>query len=524
MLFVKINQLKKEQSSKVLFDIEELVIESGNRIGLIGTNGCGKTTLLNIIAGETEPDTGVVKRNTSVKLLPQLKRTDTTKSGGEVTAEYIVQALNENPQLLLADEPTTHLDTSHIKWVEEQFKAFQGSYVVVSHDRAFLDHVCETIWELNDGKLKVYSGNYSQYEAEKLKQMQHQQSEYEKYKSKERQLLEAKQKKEKQAQRATKKPKNVTNSEARITGAKPYFEKKSKKLHKVASTIDTRIEQLEKVEKPKEVEAVKMDLPNVRSFKNKIIVRATKFSGKVPGKQLWKPSDFNIKGGEKVAVIGDNGSGKTTFIRRLLNQTDGITTSPSMKIGYFAQNLSVLEQDKTILENVKDGSKQTETLIRIVLAQLHFKDQDVYKEVSVLSGGEQMKVALAKLFVGDYNTLILDEPTNFLDIQAVEALETLLQSYEGSLIIVSHDRRFISTIARKLIIIDQQQLILFDGTYEEWESRDELTQMSHVEEELMRVENELTTILSKLSIEPSKQLDINFQELLAKKKKLEKRL
>lgn len=524
MSLVRISQLKKEQSNKRLFHIEDLTINSGDRIGLVGANGCGKTTLLNMIAGIAEPDEGVIIRNTSIQLLPQLKRTKTTKSGGEVTAEYIIQALNKNSQVLLADEPTTHLDTSHIQWVEEQFHAFQGAFVTVSHDREFLDRVCETIWELKEGKLTVYSGNYAQYEAEKKKQIQHQRTEYEKYKSKERQLLEAKQKKEQQAQKAAKKPKNVSGSEAKIKGAKPYFEKKSKKLHKVASTIDSRIEQLEKVEKPKETAPVEMDLLNVRAFKNKIIVRATNFSGEVPGKQLWKPADFYIRGGDKVAIVGDNGSGKTTLIRKLLDEAEGIKNSPSMKVGYFAQNLSVLKQDKTILKNVKEGSKQTETLIRIVLAQLHFKDQDVYKTVSVLSGGEQMKVALAKLFVGDYNTLILDEPTNFLDIQAVEALESLLQSYEGSIFLVSHDRRFVSAIANKLLIIEKQQVTMFDGIYAEWISRDESTQTNDWEEELMRVENELTTTLSRLSIEPSKELDARFQELLTKKKEIQEHM
>lgn len=525
MALVKLQNVKKELADRVLFEIEELSIHSGDRIGLVGTNGSGKTTLLTIISGEIEVEQGYVERNTSVSLLPQLKRTDTTKSGGEVTAEYIIQALNKNPQVLLADEPTTHLDTSHIRWIEQQFQKFQGSLVVISHDREFLDRVCDTIWELNDGKLTVYSGNYSMYKSEKQKEFQQQQIEYEKYVKKSRQLEEAKKRKEKQAQRATKAINSVGDSEYKLKGSTPYFEKKAKKLHKVQKSMETRLEKLEKVDKPKEVNVVKIKLPNMDAIRNRFIIRGFDVEGRVPGKQLFHPSNFTLKGGEKVAVIGDNGSGKTTLLRKILKENDGITLSPAAQIGYFAQNLSVLNKEKTILENVAESSKQSETLIRIVLAQLQFKGREVYKKIKVLSGGERVKVSLAKIIVGDYNTLILDEPTNFLDIQAVQALESLLKQYEGSLILVSHDRRFISEIAEKSWVIEDKKLSEFSGTYEEWERSLKMnTSMNELDEEMVRIENEITTVLGKLSIEPNEELDNQFQELLKRKNQITEKI
>lgn len=260
------------------------------------------------------------------------------------------------------------------------------------------------------------------------------------------------------------------------------------------------------------------------TLRHRFIIRGNKVEGCVARKQLWKPADFAIRGGDKVTIIGDNGSGKTTLIQKILSDCAAITYSPALKIGYFAQDLSLLNKERSILENVKEGSSQTETLIRIVLAQLQFKGEAVYKSISVLSGGERVKVSLAKLLVGEYNTLILDEPTNFLDIQAVGALEKLLQEYEGSILLVSHDRRFVSRIATKVLSIHQNQLTQFDGTIEEWQKSKERVKLNWKEEELLRIENELQMVLGKLSLEPNKELDQAFQRLLKKKKELQKEM
>src|SRR5690554_6358797 len=356
MILLEAHNIKHYVKDRLLFDFPELRIHKEDRIGFVGANGSGKTTLLNVLAGEVVAESGNVIRHVHIELLPQLKRTDTTKSGGEVTQEYINKAFIHDQGILFADEPTTNLDEQHIEWLEKKLKEWQGAYVIVSHDRAFLDATCETIWEIEDGKLKVYSGNYSEYMEQKSRELEHQRSEYEKYESKKRQLEEALKLKEQKAEKATKKPKKVSSSEAKITGAKPYFAKKQKKLQKTGKAIEKRLEKLEKVEKVKEEVTVKMDVPNAELVKNRIILRVEDVIGKVGKRVLWKKASFYVRGGDKLAIVGPNGSGKTTLLRKIVSQDDpGVNVSPSVKIGYFSQNLSILEVQKTILENVKIG-------------------------------------------------------------------------------------------------------------------------------------------------------------------------
>ncbi|WP_208559219.1 ribosomal protection-like ABC-F family protein [Marinilactibacillus kalidii] len=520
MAWIEINQLTYSIKDRNLFSIEHLKVEPGDKIGLVGKNGSGKTTLLNILKGTIQPDTGTIKRLQTITMIPQLKETIDTKSGGEVTANAIINSLNEKAGILFADEPTTHLDVEHVEWLEKEIIAYKGAHIIISHDRDFLDHTCNKVWELSNEEIKEFTGNYSAYEEIKQKEHKRQQNAYDSYRKKEKQLQEAKEKKEQQADRATKKPSNVSGSEARIAGSVPYFQKKAKKLHKTASSIDKRIDQLEAVDRPEAIEPVKMKLTNAKGFINKKIIRANDFGIRFGQKILFKPTSFYIKGGEKVAIVGANGSGKTTLLKHILAESEGITISPAMKVGYFAQDLSVLKEDQTILQNVQEGSKQSETLIRIVLAQLLFKKDDVYKPIHVLSGGERVKVALAKLLVGDFNTLVLDEPTNFLDTQAIEALESLLREYEGSLLVVSHDRRFMNKVANRLMIIEENQLKTFEGRYEDYKNTTSRQSPDKQEEELMRLENEIVKVLSQLSIEPSAELEQTFQELLKAKKQL----
>ena len=521
MLLFEGNYIKHYIQDRLLIDVDQLKIHQNERIGLVGRNGSGKTTLLNIIAENIVPDEGDIVQHTYSELLPQLKRVDKTKSGGEVTQEYIQQILNNHPVLLLADEPTTNLDINHVEWLEKKLKGWQGAFIIVSHDRAFLDALCTTIWEIKEGKLTIYKGNYSDYAKQKEIELQQKQLAYEKYEKEKRQLEEAIRLKEEKAQRATKKPKNVSHSEAKITGAKPYFAKKQKKLQKTATAMETRLENLEKVEKVKELPPIKMDLPNAETFKNRIILRAEDVSGKIGNRLLWNNLNFHIHGGDKLAVIGPNGSGKTTLIKKIINEEAGVTFSPSVKIGYFSQNLTILDKEKSVLENIQSSSKQNETLIRTVLARMHFFNEDVYKSVSILSGGERVKVALTKLFLSDINTLILDEPTNFLDVEALEALEMLLKEYEGSIIFVSHDRQFIENIATRVLEIRNKKIKLFEGTFQQYKEHHFRKEKDKKRDEYLLLETKISEVLSKLSVEPSNELEEEFQRLIKEKKKLD---
>ncbi|MBU9722809.1 MULTISPECIES: Vga family ABC-F type ribosomal protection protein [Bacillaceae] len=524
MVLLEAFQLKQFVKDRMLFDIPELLIHKGDRIGLVGANGSGKTTLLNILAGKLTPEKGSVTPHVQIELLPQLKRTDSTKSGGEVTQEYINQAFINDRGILFADEPTTHLDTEHMEWLEKKLDQWQGAYVIVSHDRAFLDATIKTIWEMADEKIKFYKGNYTDFLEQKEREINHQKAEYEKYESKKKQLEDALKLKEQKAEKATKKPKKVSKSEARITGAKPYFAKKQKKLQKTGKAIEKRLEQLEKVEKVKEGPSVKMAVPNQELIKNRIILRVEKVEGKIGNgkRNLWNKTSFYVRGGDKLAIIGPNGSGKTTLLKKILNQDEpGITISPSVKIGYFSQNLSILDVEKTILENVSSTSKQEESFIRTVLARLHFFREDVYKLVGTLSGGERVKGALAKVFVSDINMLILDEPTNYLDIQAASALESLLKEYEGTLLFVSHDRRLIESIATRVLTINDGKIEVFEGTYHDYKNKPvETRTRDSKEDELLVIQTKISDVLSRLSLEPSEELENEFQSLLKAKKAL----
>lgn len=503
--------------ARTLLKTEKLEVHDGDRIGLIGKNGVGKTTLFKVLAGIVPAESGKIERYAQVEYVPQLKRQDVEKSGGEITQQYIQTAFSKQSGVLLADEPTTHLDTKHIEWVENTLNHWQGAFIVISHDRTFLDHVCNVIWEIEDETIKIYPGNYSKYKQLKEQQEEQAWAEYEKYIAKKKQLEIALRLKTDKAARATKKPKQTSQSEAKITGAKPYFAKKQKKLHQAAKAMESRIEKLEKVEKPFEEPPLKMELPNEAKMKNRTIVQVNELEGRIGSRLLWNPVSFSIQAGEKVAIVGNNGTGKTTLINKILRREDGVKVSPVCQIGYFRQDLSLLDEDRSILDNVMEGSKQSETMIRTVLARLHFRRDDVYKKVKVLSGGERVKVALAKIFVSDSNTLVLDEPTNFLDIEAMEALEKLLIDYEGTLLFVSHDRMFVEKIANKILEIKDQQIIIRDSFNVESK---EVEEVGTRDEQLLVIETKITDVLSRLSTEPSPGLEEEFQRLVQEKKKL----
>src|SRR5690625_1077275 len=520
MLLLEGTSLKHYVQERLLLDIELLQIHDKQRIGLVGRNGSGKTTLLNMIKGEISPDEGNINRFTSINLVPQFKNINISKSGGEITQAYLQSAFNKSSGLLLLDEPTTHLDNEHIMWLEKNLINFHGSFLIVSHDRAFLDQLCTDIWEVEDATITIYKGNYSDYKNQKgLERKQHEAA-FEKYKREKQELEEAIRKKEEKAQRATKKPKNLSASEARQKGAKPYYANKQKKLRKTASAFETRLEQLEEVKKPRELPPIQMNVINKQSINNKVMIRGEEVFGKIGDNILWNPFNFHVRSGEKIAVIGSNGTGKTTLLKKIIAGELGINISSAVKIGYFAQHITILKERKSILENIKLSSKKNETLIRTVLARMHFWDDDVYKKVAILSGGEKVKVALAKLFLSEVNMLVLDEPTNFLDIESLEALEELMKNYHGTIIFVTHDRMFIKNVATKVLDIENKEVTVFDGTYETYEERTTDSKKDEDGDKLLLIETKISDVLARLSLEPSEELEVEFQSLLNEKRKL----
>ncbi|RPF55155.1 Vga family ABC-F type ribosomal protection protein [Abyssicoccus albus] len=524
MLLFEGTSIKKQLQDRLLFYIDLMQVHDNQRIGLVGRNGTGKTSLLKIITGEELPDEGNITPFTSVKLVPQFKESRLEKSGGEITQQYLQKAFNENPGLLLLDEPTTHLDTERIAWLEKKIRNYQGATVVVSHDRAFLNNVCTEIWEIENNTFKIFKGNYDEYAKQKDLLKKQEQTEFEKYEREKQKLKRAIRQKEERAQRATKKPKNLSSSEARIKGTKTHYANIQKKLRGSAKALETRLEQLDKVDKVKELPEIKMDMLNEEKFTNQSVLRAENVKGEIGGSKLWDPFTFYLYGGDKVAIIGKNGSGKTALLKKIVKQDEGFTIPKKVKIGYFSQHLTILNDEQSIIENVQSSSSQNETLIRTVLARMHFWDEDVYKKVGILSGGEKVKLALAKLFLSDVNMLVLDEPTNFLDIISLEALETLMKSYHGTILFVTHDRMLVKNIATKIIDIKDGKITVFDGSYEAYEEWLENKTKSKNDDQILLIETKISDVLGRLSLEPSQELEDEFQRLLKEKKELTKKL
>jgi len=523
MLVLEAFHIKHYIQDRLLLDVGQLQIHQDDRIGLVGRNGSGKTTLFEILTKTISPEEGTVTQYSTCELIPQLKRVDSIKSGGELTKVYIQKALDKRPNLLLADEPTTNLDTRNIEMLERILKDWQGAFIIVSHDRAFLDALCTTIWEIDDAAINIYQGSYSNFIEQKNRLEKEQEREYEKYIKKKKQLEAALELQEQKAQRATKKPKNVSPSDARILGVKTHYANKQKKLRKSSKAMKKRIEQLNKVDKPKDHPPITMNLVNEETLKGRIILQIDDVVAEVNDRVLWKIKHFDMKNGDKLALIGDIGSGKTTLIKKIIKRVDGITISPAVKIGYFSQNLDILNENQTILENVSSTSNQSETLIRIILARLQFFRDDVYKQIKILSGGERVKVALAKLFVSHVNFLILDEPTNFLDIESIQALEEFFYSYKGSILLVSHDRRFIEKTAHRIMDIQNKKINVFEGTYQQFklEQSPKNQEQSRKRDKKLLLETKISEVLSLLSIAPSEELEKEFQSLLKEKKELD---
>lgn len=373
-------------------------------------------------------------------------------SGGEKTLVQLGKALLIKPDLLLLDEPTNHLDIERIEWLENYIKSFKGASIIVSHDRYFLDRMSNKILDLDDGVGKVYSTNYSGFLDEKQRDFEKQMANY-----KDQQALIKK-----------------------LEAEKKYFAERgmatnSSTLTARAHTLQTKIDRLKQmaVARPKEQKKINVGFSEDRKSSKKVIGTENLIVEIPDGRKILDGISVDIRAGERVALIGSNGSGKSTFVKTIMSEQElpvqgEVTVGPSVKIGYLPQIITFPNGEQQLLEYFKNTVGVNEQKARQILAGFQFYKEDVTKRVKTLSGGERMRVKLAELLQEKINTLIFDEPTNHIDIPTKEVLEDAIEDFNGTLIFVSHDRYFINKFADEIIEFQDGKAKSYLGNYDDY--------------------------------------------------------
>ncbi len=541
MTICSVNNVTKSFGGNIIFENISLEIKNGERVGLVGRNGSGKTTIFGLLTGMESLDAGAIhmKKGTRIGHVAQIPKFDeamtvydvlssafkvekelekemhaleknmaeeqeqsslkklmerygiiqekfaflggyeieanimkvanglqvtdlfprvfTELSGGEQTKVSLAYMLLQKPDLLLLDEPTNHLDLFAVEWLEKFLKEYNGTVMVISHDRYFLDEVVTKIFDLEDGEIHVYHTNYSQFVEEKEERL-----------LQEFQAYQEQQKKIKKMKEAIKRLREWANQ------ANPPNEG----LHKRARNMERALERIEKLKRPI-LERKQMGLQfegQERSGKDVVVMKEV--SKGFAGRSLFEQANLHVRFQERAAIVGRNGTGKTTLLKLLLEEINPdvgeIRIGSSVKIGYLSQH-AYENMKSNVLEAFRENVAVTEGEARHILAKFLFYGPAVFKKVTQLSGGEKMRLRLAQLMYQDINFLILDEPTNHLDIESREVLEEALEQYNGTILAVSHDRYFLNKLFEKTYWIDERKLFEFAGNYawarQKWEEK-----------------------------------------------------
>jgi macrolide transport system ATP-binding/permease protein len=527
ILLLECSNIKKYFGDRLIIDLPNLKIYSEDRIGIVGVNGSGKTTLLNILSQNLQPDQGWVRLYADCSYITQFDQPESkiispemasrfsvkrhwndAMSGGEKTRFKIAQSLSHNSLMIFADEPTSNMDMEGIELMENLFAHHQGALLLISHDRSLLDRLCNKILEIENGRITIYKGNYSEYRVVKDREKEWAQFEYEQYVNEKKRLEEALTETKQKSRSVRKAPKRMGNSEARLHKMGDQNAKSS--LDKAANRIRSRIDHLEAKERPVTQKNIELNIADAGRLYSRIIIEGEHLNKSYGDKLIFRDARFAIPNGAKVAFIGPNGCGKSTLLKMIMDHDIAIKVAQRAKVGYFSQDMNILEENLTILEDVMKGSIYPETFVRIFLARLLFKREDVYKPINVLSGGERVKVSFAKILLQDINLLILDEPTNYLDINSIEVIEEALKKYDRTLLFVSHDRSFLSSIASHIMTIENHAIQMFKGGYEEYlkkKSRVADKNIEDIQEQIYILQHRLSEIIGRLSM-PSKKDDL----------------
>jgi ATP-binding cassette subfamily F protein 3 len=409
-------------------------------------------------------------------------------SGGQKTRALLARLLLEKPDLLMLDEPTNHLDIEAVEWLEHALESWGGAVLIVSHDRYFLDNTVNTIWEMGRTGMEVYKGNYSAY----LLQRQERWEYYERVFSEEKARLlnevdyiQRNWVRDSSHAQALGRLRRLTRDLAIVDAYGIMAFRSGKKWHEFDLHADRPLDVIDAIRKVNAISMPSGRPPQIRpnlsaaQTSGTIVLRSAQVTVGYPGNVLFTAREIELRRGECAALIGPNGAGKTTFLKVLLGRLEPLAgevqLGASLKIGYFAQAHDSLKGMHTLFEELGRHKEMDQEAVRSHLARYLFRGEDVFKPLDALSGGERARLALAILTLEGSNFLVLDEPTNHLDIPAQEALQEVLEAFDGTILVVSHDRFLINRLASQIWDLNQGKLTIFHGTYREFILRKAVT-------------------------------------------------
>lgn len=526
-LYISAKNIKMSYNDRLILQFDQFEVHSGDRIGLVGLNGEGKTTLLNLLYGKVMPTEGKVTRYCEIGYYEQFDENHekTGMSGGENTKSRLWEAVRMEGHVTFLDEPTSNLDVSGVKSLRHALSEMD-TFVLITHEKELLETFCTQIVEVSEQTIHCYKGNYTEYREQKRKEELAKQREYESYIEEKRRLTSVLEGKKKKAADIGKRPRKISPRDARLRNflaSRPY-DVKQQSMEKSAKAVESRIAHMEVKEKPKDIPKIALDFSLTNPPENKRVIEGKDVSFSYGSKMVLDQVKFRILNRHHYAVIGDNGAGKTTFLNCITSGMDGVYAVPKAKFGYLYQQFEGLQEEETVLYNMMRDCIQQESVARSILARLLLGEQFMNQKVKALSGGEKMKLAIGKLLVSDANVLLLDEPTNYLDMPSVEAVTEVLKEYEGTLLLVSHDFALIEEAATDLIVIKNHGLKQFAGSYEEYkqsEKKDKKKEAKHIQ--IQSLEMELVAVVSRISMAPEtekEELEETYQGLLRDLKQL----
>lgn len=473
MQLVKITDLYFKYPENIDFILENIncTISRGDRIGIIGANGGGKSTLLKLIYGIIKPSEGniLIRDRDLTAYLPQDyagldneigKEVAESLSGGEKIKFLLREIISHEPDVILLDEPTNHLDIKGILWLEKLINRIPSAVILISHDRTILNSCINEIWEIENGSLSIYKGNFDTYEKLRTDESNRRQK---MYKDKKEQVKMLEKAVTDRKMRAEKNERFKPSRSMKKNGGVCQYDMGSIKsvrsgnLMKSASALESRLEkEREMMYKLKGSITKKADIRiNSGGSKSRFPVILQNVSKSFNGKFILQDFSLSVERGEKIAVTGQNGCGKSTLLKiiagSLAPDCGEVIVSPSVRTGYFAQGSAELPEDKTIIDFLANGNRELENRARLFLGCLNIRGDTVFRKIGKLSAGQKSKVEIASFMLGQYDLIIFDEPMSHLEVNARTALEEALRNFEGTAIVVTHDKTFADNFADRIV-------------------------------------------------------------------------